>query len=229
MRPLAELLAERWQVLLWDMPGHGKTLGGMAERIDQYADALEAVMDAAGARSVAILGFSFGGVVSQLAAVRNPSRYRALIAYGCYAPFHQRPTVPHFLHGLVEASYRLRRWDSICAEFTSACSITDLGRKDIRRALAHTSKPVFISMVRCLLASFQERPNVRFDMPLLCLRGAYDSPLVVLGAHALLEAHTHAREFIVPDAGHCAHNDALASVALAVDEFLRKCVAQDEP
>jgi pimeloyl-ACP methyl ester carboxylesterase len=72
---LAERFASRWRVLLWDMPGHGKS-GPMPRPFDMQVcvDALETVLDAHDVDKAVLLGFSFGGVVSQLLAHRAPQR-----------------------------------------------------------------------------------------------------------------------------------------------------------
>jgi len=230
MAPLARKLAGAWRVLIWDMPGHGESSPRAFDQIDRYADACEAVIAAAGVVRPALVGFSFGGVLAQYLVARDPSRYRALVAYGCYAPFHQAPVAPPLLIKAVLARYRLRRWPRICADFARNCAITPQAQAEVLRAVSGTSKPVFLAMVRSLLTSFVPRPELRFTLPLLILRGAHDSngPALQQGALALLASHPRAIERILLDAGHCAHDDQPGAVAQTIGSFLNQ-VLQSAP
>lgn len=224
MLPLARHLAGPCRVLVWDMPGHGESAAQAFDHMDQFADACEAVMAAAGVEWPALVGFSFGGVLAQYLVARDPGRYRALVAYGCYAPFHQAPVAPPLIITAILARYRLQRWPRICADFAKNCAITPQGQAEVLRAASATTKPVFLAMVRALLTSFVPRPDVRFGVPLFLLRGARDSngPALQQGALGLRASHPRATERIVPDAGHCAHDDQPAATAQAIGDFLRK-------
>lgn len=220
--PLAEHFAAQWRVLLWDMPGHGDSLPIKDYSMDSFAVALAAVLDAFDVRDAIVMGFSFGGTLAQYAVRRDPERFRALIAYGCYAPFHQPPPIARPLVGGVLALYRVQSWKRIQADFARACAVTSAGQAEAARAVARSSKPVFVGMVRALLESFRPEPGIAFTIPLLLIRGAQDSNAVQLSkaADGLRAAHPQAQEVVVPQAGHCAHDDNFAAVAKALSRFL---------
>lgn len=223
MLPLAERFSADWRVLLWDMPGHGDSPQIPDTRIELFAEALAAVVDACEVRDAVLVGFSFGGTVAQYAVRNEPGQYRALIAYGCYAPFHQPAPVSRTLLGGVLAAYRLQSWARIKRDFAQACAISDAGQAETLRAVSRSSKAVFVGMVRALLESFRPEPNLDFALPLLLVRGAEDSNSVHLGIAAarVRAACPHALEVVVPQAGHCAHDDAFDAVAAALSGFLR--------
>ncbi|WP_408591796.1 alpha/beta fold hydrolase [Novosphingobium sp.] len=222
MMPLAQQFARDWRVLVWDMPGHGASTPQRLDRMDRFAEACESVMAAAGVSDPVLVGFSFGGVLAQYLIARGPHRYRALVAYGCYAPFHQAAVVAPWLIRVATALYRLKRWPRLRSDFAKTCAVTPAGRVEALRAVSGSSKPVFIAMVRALLTSFASRPGLRFVQPLLIVRGALDSntPALQRAASALLASHPHAIERILPDAGHCAHDDRPEALAQAIGDFL---------
>ncbi|MEC7760653.1 MAG: alpha/beta fold hydrolase [Pseudomonadota bacterium] len=91
--PVAEKLADRAQVLVWDCRGHGasgKPEGPYAVR--GFADDLAAIFDAIGWSDAAVAGASMGGCVTLAFAERYPDRTAALglfdttAWYGASAP-----------------------------------------------------------------------------------------------------------------------------------------------
>lgn len=222
MRPIAEHFARDWQVLIWDMPGHGDAQAVSDYSMDALVGAMEQAMADAGATDPVIIGFSFGGCLAQHAVRRDPGRYRGLVAYGCYAPFHQSPPVPRWLIPAVAASYALQPWQRISRNFAKACAMSAKGQDEVERAVSRSSKATFVTMVRSLLRSFDSTSLVRFDMPLLVLRGIADEqrPATRRAAAALLGAHPHANSVVIAESGHCVHDDNLPAAIGAIGQFL---------
>ena len=221
LKPVASSLAERWRVLLWDMPGHGSSLPRpMTYTLAGMTDALEAVLEAAGVKHPVLLGFSFGGMVAQSWMRRHPGRAAGLIAYGCLAPFSQSAPVPHALAGIVSRlTYGAKSWQAIRRSFARACCVTEQGRRLVRDAMAPVGKAGFIAMATALLRAFEADREFRIDCPLLIVRGELDSNAVLLdhADTALRGLSPGAVSAVVPDAGHCVHldrPDALIEVLL---------------
>jgi pimeloyl-ACP methyl ester carboxylesterase len=61
-------------VLALDLPGHGRSEGPALERIEDLADWIAAVLDAAGAKQASVVGHSMGSLVALECAARHPSR-----------------------------------------------------------------------------------------------------------------------------------------------------------
>lgn len=79
-------LASFARVILYDKRGTG--LSDPVDRVptlENRADDLRSVMDAAGCERVALLGFSEGGPISVLFAATYPQRVRALVLLGTFA------------------------------------------------------------------------------------------------------------------------------------------------
>jgi pimeloyl-ACP methyl ester carboxylesterase len=75
-------LADRYHLILWDLPGLGRSSGPKDGRysLDRFADALGAVVDLAGRRQAILVGHSIGGMIIQTLARRQPHRMGRQIA-----------------------------------------------------------------------------------------------------------------------------------------------------
>jgi pimeloyl-ACP methyl ester carboxylesterase len=79
----ARYLARRsGNVLALDLPGHGRSGGAPAERIEDLADWVIRVLDARGVAHAAIAGHSMGALVALAAAARHPARVRGIVLLG---------------------------------------------------------------------------------------------------------------------------------------------------
>ena len=92
---LAERLSRFARVIRFDKRGTG-----MSDRVtdaatlEERADDIRAVMDAAGSERAAVLGFSEGGSMGSVFAAMHPERTRCLIVWGCQARFTQASDYP---------------------------------------------------------------------------------------------------------------------------------------
>lgn len=223
---MAAALADRWRVLLWDMPGHGASQPRPVDYgIPAMTDALEAVMAAATIDRAVILGFSFGGIVAQAFARRHPERLDALILHGCFMAYLQPALVPRALVGpLVAARYGLKSWDRIKADFIASCASTAAGRAAIAEAPDRLGRAGFFAMTRALLRANTPDPGFHITVPLLMIRGEADgyASAIDAGFAALAAVSPQAERVVVPAAGHCAHVDAPAAFQAAVEGFLTR-------
>jgi len=82
-----------YNVLSLDLPGHGKSGGNPVSTIDEMADAVAEVMEAAGIANAALVGHSMGSLVTLSAAARYPEKARALALIGTTAPMGVHPAM----------------------------------------------------------------------------------------------------------------------------------------
>src|SRR3954447_15239702 len=102
LRRYLERLASFSRLILFDKRGTGLSdpIAGPAT-LEERVEDLTAVMNAAGARSAALLGVSEGGAMAMLFAAQNPARTRALALYGAYPRLTR---APDFLVGVDETA-----------------------------------------------------------------------------------------------------------------------------
>jgi pimeloyl-ACP methyl ester carboxylesterase len=80
-----------------DLPGHCRSAGVPASTVEEAADWVLALLDAAGVAQAALVGHSFGSLVALEAAARAPTRVSQLVLVGCAYPMQVSPV-------LIEAS-----------------------------------------------------------------------------------------------------------------------------
>lgn len=106
--PVVAGLAMQRRVLAMDLPGFGKSAAPVRGRYDPawFADSAEAVLDAAGVRSAALVGNSLGGRVALELALRRPERVEAMALLCPAVAFNEYKLVRPFL-GLSRADMAL--------------------------------------------------------------------------------------------------------------------------
>ena len=81
--PQVERFAAHYQVLRYDLRGHGRTGPSALSpyAIDTFAGDLAGLLDALDIQSPVLCGLSLGGMIAQAFAVRHPGRLRALSVF----------------------------------------------------------------------------------------------------------------------------------------------------
>lgn len=86
-----------WNVLAIDLPGHCRSGGDAPATVEQGADFIGALLDAAGVQRAALVGHSWGSLIAMEAAARLTDRVSHLVLIGTAFPMKVSPA-------LIEAS-----------------------------------------------------------------------------------------------------------------------------
>jgi pimeloyl-ACP methyl ester carboxylesterase len=82
-----------WNVLAVDLPGHCRSAGEPPATVEDAADFVLALMDAAGLQQAALIGHSFGSLIALEAAAKAPSRVSQLVLVGVAFPMRVSPAL----------------------------------------------------------------------------------------------------------------------------------------
>jgi pimeloyl-ACP methyl ester carboxylesterase len=82
-----------WNVLAVDLPGHCRSGGTPARSVEEAADWVLALLDAAGVSQAALIGHSLGSLIALEAAARAPTRIRQLVLVGTAFPMRVAPAL----------------------------------------------------------------------------------------------------------------------------------------
>ncbi|MDQ7728252.1 alpha/beta fold hydrolase [Halomonas sp. SpR8] len=75
-----DVLAEQYEIIVYDMLGHGDSaLPNENDGLDAYADQLALLLDHLAIKRVAVVGFSMGGLVARAFALSHPDRIAAMV------------------------------------------------------------------------------------------------------------------------------------------------------
>lgn len=82
-----------WNVLALDLPGHCRSGGEPPATVEDAADFVLALMDAAGLEKAALIGHSFGSLIALEAASKAPNRVSQLVLVGIAFPMRVSPAL----------------------------------------------------------------------------------------------------------------------------------------
>ncbi|RFO96896.1 alpha/beta hydrolase [Rhodoferax lacus] len=82
-----------WNVLAVDMPGHCRSGGAPCTSVEEAADFVWALLDAAGVQKAALVGHSLGSLIVLEAAARAPMRVSQLVLVGTAFPMAVAPAL----------------------------------------------------------------------------------------------------------------------------------------
>ena len=82
-----------WNVLAVDLPGHCRSAGAPPATVEEAADFVIALMDAAGLTKAALVGHSLGSLIALEAAARAPQRISQLVLVGAAFPMKVSPAL----------------------------------------------------------------------------------------------------------------------------------------
>lgn len=203
-RPLARRLAPVRQVLVPDLPGHGRsTTGAPALDVPELAGVLGGWMDAMGIRTAALVGNSLGCQIAAQLAVGEPHRVRALVLCGPTTDPAARSARAQIGRLLLSAPVEHPLlYPIVLADYVQAGPRRLLG--ELRYMLRHRLETVL--------------PEVR--VPALVVRGAFDRIVPRRWATEVARLLPDSRLAEVPLAGHAAHFTRATRVAALIEEFL---------
>jgi pimeloyl-ACP methyl ester carboxylesterase len=212
-------LKDRYQVIAWDMRGHGESDYPTDQSL--YSEALtvgdmKALLDLAGAKKAIVAGLSLGGYMSLAFHASHPERVRALMLFD---------TGPGFKKDQARA-----KWNETArqrADTLEANGLAALNTSDEVRLTRHRDATGLARAARGMLAQQNDRVIQSLDkvaVPTLVLVGANDTNFLAATDYmaAKIKGSTKA---VIPDAGHAANLHQPARFNQAVEAFLAKLPA----
>ncbi len=219
---VARVLAARFRVLKPDLPGRGETAAPSEGRLEDYADFVQALLDALPAPA-GLAGFSMGGYVALALARRRPSRLRALALVDTRASAD-------------DAAGRSKRDEAIAT--VRASGVGPIAEAMVPKLLAEHSRSNrdLVERVERImrrqkpetvegdLAAMRDRPDARevlpgIGIPTLVLVGEGDVLTPPADSEAMAAAIPGARLVRIPGAGHLTPMERPGAVAAALGEF----------
>lgn len=207
--------AAGFQVLTWDMRGHGMSKPiGQGFTLELAADDLLAILDHLGHDAVTLIGQSFGGYVTQRFTFLHPDRINAMVIIGC-TDLAARPSalmrlarrlLPPLLPVFPIGNFRKRT----VAELSLKPEVTERAYE----ATGHLSKAEFIKIIKagvdCLGIDAGFGDDYTVPVPFLLTHGAADRAnggIFTRSAPAWAARQPSCTYAVIPDAGHTANED----------------------
>ena len=213
-----------WNVLAIDLPGHCKSGGKPPASVEEAAQSVIALLDAAGVERAALVGHSFGSLIALEAASRAPERVSHLVMVGTAYPMKVSPA-------LLEASLNEpNKAIAMVNTFSHSTLAPPLGpgtwlyggsRALMRRVLAsNTEANVFhVGFNACNKYANGEAAIDAVKCPVLFLLGKADQMTLVSAAQPLIKRASGAKVVTV-QAGHALMSESPDEVLFALADFL---------
>lgn len=203
--PMRYFVRHQRNVLAVNLPGHGRSEGPPLETIEELADWVAAVIEAAGVERAAVVGHSMGSLVALETAARHPNRVRSIALVGASVPM---PVTEALLNSArydeAAAVEMLTLWGysraaQIGGNATPGMWMLGGGRRLLQRA---ESGAIFTDLNACneYLAGLDSARKI--ECPALLILGERDSMTPPRAAAAVSAAISDARTVIMPRAGH---------------------------
>jgi pimeloyl-ACP methyl ester carboxylesterase len=225
---LSQSLASRFNVLAWDLPGHGDASAQAGLRsYDTLANHLVEIMDAAGVSRSHQMGFSFGGMVAQKFAQLHPDRCASLIGYGCVPIFRTKLPSRLLAHALIKLQFATTPWRQFCSSFAQQVTVDPLLEREFFQQMVRHPPRVRDAIWAAMIDGARYEPDFAFACQVAHICGAKDDRFA--GAReAMLEWTKTLRPELVAeiaDAGHWAHRErptAFSTALLGILERLER-------
>jgi pimeloyl-ACP methyl ester carboxylesterase len=211
-------LKDRYQVVVWDMRGHGES--DYPADQGRYSEALtvgdmKALLDQVGAKQAIIAGLSLGGYMSLAFIASHPERVRALMLFD---------TGPGFKKDEARTKWNeTARQRAINLE-TKGLAALNSSDEELTR---HRDATGLARAARGMLAQENDRVIQSLDkvaVPTLVLVGANDTNFLAATDYMATKIKGSSKA-IIPDAGHAANLHQPARFNQAVEAFLAKLPA----
>jgi pimeloyl-ACP methyl ester carboxylesterase len=216
-----------WNVLAVDLPGHCRSEGPPPARVEEAAQFVVALLDAAGIGKAALVGHSFGSLIALEAAARAPQRVTHLALVGTAYPMTVSPAL---LDGALNDPQRAIDMVNTFSHSLLAPPPSSLGpgtwvyggsRALMRRVLASNREVnVFhIGFKACNDYANGEAAIGAVQCPVLFLLGDADQMTPASATRALI-AKASGAQVLTVKAGHQLMSEAPDEVLFALRDFL---------
>jgi pimeloyl-ACP methyl ester carboxylesterase len=213
--PTAYFSRHARNVLAVDLPGHRRSGGALLRSVEEIADWLVAVLDAAGLQRAAIAGHSLGSLAAIAAAARHPGRVRAIALVGTALPMAVSARLLEAAQeNRHEAIDMLTQWGYSDAAREGATPAPGSGLREAGQRLLEQARPgvIHTDLKACheYTSGLEHAAAVR--CPALLILGERDRLTPPRSARTLAETLQHAETVILEGCGHAMLAEAPDSV-----------------
>lgn len=217
-----------WNVLAVDLPGHCRSAGDPPATVEDAADFVIALMDAADLDKAALVGHSFGSLVALEAAARAPERVSQLVLVGTAFPMKVSPAL---LESSLKEPMRALEMVNIFSRSTLAPPPSALGPGTWvygasmalgRRVLASNPRVNLFhtGFKACDSYSHGEAAMAQVQCPVLFVLGRVDQMTPPKAAQGLIKKASNAQVVYLPG-GHHQMNETPEPMLAALNGFLK--------
>jgi pimeloyl-ACP methyl ester carboxylesterase len=235
-QPQCERFAAQYQVLRYDLRGHGRTGPSSLTHysIATFADDLASLLQALEIDSPVVCGLSLGGMVAQSFAVRNPSRLKALVLADTavsvsltlsdklqrYVLFPKWAMLLTIRLMTVERFTRFSFWLARLTRSGQWFGQDEDTADYVRRCMLQMKDSEYVKVYGAIY-DFHLLPLEKIRCPTLVLNGEHESRSVFRHTEEILRRVPSAEARVVPAAGHTSNRENPEAFNELLADFLR--------
>lgn len=223
-----EAFAGRWNLLVWDAPGHGASRPFALDfTLQDKARWLHEILQREGIRTFCLIGQSMGGYVAQRFLQDYPDEAAGFVSIDS-APVKRRYYADWELWLLrrCQPVYQVYPWQALRQAVLKGCAETIYGQALMRQMMDCYTHQEFAALTghgfRILADAIDENLPYRMGCPVLLLCGKHDHAGMVRRYNRAWSRGEELPLVWVPDAGHNANADNPAFVNRQIESFVRK-------
>jgi pimeloyl-ACP methyl ester carboxylesterase len=217
-----------WNVLAPDLPGHCRSAGEPPRTVQEAADFVIALLDAAGVKQACLVGHSFGSLVAMEAAARAPERVKQLAMVGTAYPMKVSPAL---LDTSLNDPMKAIEIDNVFSHSTLAPPPSALGpgtwiygaSRALKKRVLASNREVNLfhrGFTACDSYTGGEEAIAKVQCPVLFVLGRGDSMTLPKMAASLQRKARDGRTVLV-DGGHQMMTEAPDETLAALKDFLK--------
>lgn len=219
-RPQVEALQSQVRILAPDCRGHGKSTGGREASLENWVEDIRAVLEAAGATRVDVVGVSMGGIQAMAFAHRYPDRVRSLVLADTFASLEE-----NLVEGKVQATggaavkMGMKDYADLYLEQTLKEGAAKVDAQALREAIAGMEPESYLATARACFSVKLDASLPEIQAPTLVVIGEEDEKTPMEYSRRIADAIPGAQLRVIPRAGHLSNIDNPAGFTEALLEF----------
>ncbi len=204
------------EVVLVDLPGHGKSGGGGLRTIGGYVESVRAVITENGLEGCYLVGHSMGGAIAISLALAAPKLLAGLVLVGTGA---RLKVFPKILEGILnDKEATVRTIASFAFSGKASPALIEAG---ITEMMANPKEVIHGDFSACDLVDLMDGVK-SIDLPTLVIAGADDALTPVKYSEYLNREIRGSRLVVIRDAGHMAMIEKPEETNRAIEAFLSR-------
>ena len=214
-------LQERYQVITWDLQGHGRSVP-LKENLDvvDMADCLVGIMDEAGIDQAVLVGQSLGVFVNHHAALKYPERVAGIVSIGGMPVDKPMSKLELYVFKALMSVSKLLPESLIFQRAAKEKAKTEEARAFFLESMNQMGKTQFLRMLGGQLDACEIKIDSAPPHPLLITHGEHEMPKSLIKANKDWHASVpKSRYYQVPEAGHNANMDNPTAFNQQLEKF----------
>jgi pimeloyl-ACP methyl ester carboxylesterase len=218
------ILASRYRVLAWDVPGHGLSRPARFS-VAGAIDRLLAILDVIGVRDANFVGHSLGGNIHQELVFRHPKRVTCMVCVDCTWNFQRLSRWESLLVRLAEPIFKIYPHQLLVEQALAAAATSAASQELLRPAMSLLTKDEIIQVMMAATDCLHYEPGYKINKPLLLILGDMDRTGNIRKAMPLwARQEPGCRLVIIPNAKHSPNLDAPEAFHNELMGFLKTTV-----